>query len=68
MLNKAPYRNDATGVTNNVRLTTIGAIQFSMAAVYLVIIQKSDLPEMRDNDTKTTKVHADGNKHFPGKE
>ena len=37
MLNKAPNRNDATGVANNVRLTTMGAIHFSMAAVYLVI-------------------------------
>ena len=46
----------------------MGAIQFSMAAVYLVTIQKVDLPEMRDNDTKTAKVCADGNKHCPGKE
>ena len=68
MLNEAPNRNDATGVANNVRLTTMGAIQFSMAVVYLVIIQKTDLPEMRDNNTKTTKVCADGNKHCPGKE
>ena len=50
VLNDAPKRNDATGITNNVRLTTMGTIQFSMAAVY------TDLPEIRDNDTKTTKV------------
>ena len=47
MLNEVPNRNDATGVVNNVRLTTMGAIQFSMvaemAAVYLVIIQKKQL-------------------------
>ena len=68
MLNEVPNRNDATGIANNVRLTAMDAIQFSMVAVYLVIIQKSDLPEMRDNDMKTTKVHADGNKNCPGKE
>ena len=62
VLSNAPNRNDATGVTNNVRLTTMGAIQISMAAVY------TDLPEIRDNDTKTTKVCADGNNHCPGKE
>ena len=39
MLNEAPNRNDATGIANNVCITTMGAIQFSMAAVYLVIIQ-----------------------------
>ena len=43
VLNEAPNRNDAMGVANNVRLTTRGAIQFSVAAVYLVIIQKSRL-------------------------
>ena len=71
MLNKAPNRNDAMGLANNVCLTTMGTIQFSMVPVYLVIIQKKekvDLPEMRDNDTKTTKVRADGNEHCPGKE
>ena len=41
MLNEVPNRINATGIANNVRLTTMGAIQFSMAAVYLVIIQKS---------------------------
>ena len=29
VLNEAPNRNDATGLANNVRLTTMGAIQFS---------------------------------------
>ena len=33
MLNEAPKRNDATGVANNVRLTTMGTIQFSKEAV-----------------------------------
>ena len=33
MLNEAPKRNDATGVANNVRLTIMGTIQFSMEAV-----------------------------------
>ena len=35
VLNEAPNRNDTTGVANNVRLTTMGAEQFSMVAVYL---------------------------------
>ena len=68
VLNKAPNRNDATGVANNMHLTTMGTIQFSVAVVYLVITQKSNLPGLRDNDTKTTKFRADGNKHYPGKE
>ena len=41
MLNEVPNRNDATGVANNVGLTTMGAKPFSMVTVYLVIIQKS---------------------------
>ena len=41
--NEVPNRNDATGMANNVRLTTMGAIKLSMATVYLVIIQKSQL-------------------------
>ena len=41
VLNEVPSRNDAVSVANNVHLTTMGAIQFSMMAVYLVIIQKS---------------------------
>ena len=59
------------GVANNVRLTTMGATQFSMAPhpVYLVNIQKSRLTrDDKYNDMKTAKVHADGNKHCPGKE
>ena len=67
VLNEAPNRNDTMGVANNVRLTIMGSIQSSMAAVYLVIIQKSDLAEMRDNDTKITKRCVDGNKHYPVK-
>ena len=43
VLNEVPNRNDATGVGNNVHLTTMGAIRLSMAIVYLVIIQKSRL-------------------------
>ena len=69
MLNEAPNRNDATGLANNVRLTTMGATQFLMAPVYLVIIQKSRLTrDERYNDMKTAKVLADGNKLCPGKE
>ena len=33
MVNKAPNSNDATCVANNVCLTTMGAQQFSMAAI-----------------------------------
>ena len=33
MLNEAPNSNDAMCVGNNVRLTAIGAQQFSMAAI-----------------------------------
>ena len=33
VLNEAPNSNDATRVANNVRLTTMGAQQFSMAAI-----------------------------------
>ena len=33
VLNEAPNRNDAMGVENNVRLTTMGAKQFSRVAV-----------------------------------
>ena len=32
VLNKVPNRNDATGVANNVHLTTMGVKQFSMVA------------------------------------
>ena len=45
VFNEAPNMNDATGIVNNVCLTTMGAKQFTMAAVYvyIVIIQKSRL-------------------------
>ena len=43
LANKVPNKNDATGVANNVRWTTMDAKQFSMAAVYIVIIQKNQL-------------------------
>ena len=33
VLNKAPNSNDATRVGNNVRLTAVGAQQFSMVAI-----------------------------------
>ena len=33
MLNEIPNSNDVTHVVNNVRLTTMGAQQFSMAAI-----------------------------------
>ena len=33
MVNKVPNSNDATRVANNVCLTTMGAQQFSMAAI-----------------------------------
>ena len=69
VLNEVPNRNDAMGLANNVRLTTMGATQFSMAPVYLIIIQKSRLTRDEGyNDMKTTKVHADGNKLCPEKE
>ena len=33
MLNEAPNSNDATRIGNNVRLTAVGAQQFSTAAI-----------------------------------
>ena len=33
MLNEAPNSNDATCIANNVRLTAMGAKQFSMVAI-----------------------------------
>ena len=51
----------------NYYLTTMGAQQFSMAAID-PLCRKADLPEMRDNDMITRKVCADRNKVFPGKE
>ena len=41
--NKMPNSNDAPCIANNMHLTTIGAKQFLMAAVYIVIMQKSQL-------------------------
>ena len=70
VLNEAPNSNDATRhVVNNMRLTTMGAQQFSiiMAAIKSALCRKVDLSEKRD-DTKTIKVRADGNKLCPGKE
>ena len=67
VLNESPNSNDAICVRNNVRLTAMGAQQFSMAAIQ-PSCRKADLPETRDNDTITRKVRADGNKLCPGKE
>ena len=67
MLNEAHNSHDATRVGNNVCLTAMGTQQFSMAAIK-PSCRKADLPEMRDNDTITRKVRADGNKLCPGKE
>ena len=44
----------------------MGVQQFSMAAIQLSH-RKADLPEMRNNDMKTRKVHVDRNKLNPGK-
>ena len=65
--NKATNSNDTTRVGNNVRLTAVGAQQFSMAAIWSSC-RKANLPETRDNDTITRKIHGDGNKLCPGKE
>ena len=48
----------------------MGAQQLSMAAIYSHHAEEPTytVPEMRDNDTITRKVHADGNKLCPGKE
>ena len=67
MLNKAPNSNHATCVASNVHLTTMGTQQLSMTAIKLSC-RKADLSQMRDNDTITRKVHADGNKLCPEKE
>ena len=61
VLNKVPNSNGAVG--NNVCLTALGAQQFSVPSC-----RKADLPEMRDNDTITRKVCADGHKLCPRKE
>ena len=57
---EAPNNNDAMRVTNNVHLTTMGIKQLSMVAMQ-PSCRKAGLPEMRDNDKITRKVHADGN-------
>ena len=67
MLNEAPNSNDTTLIANSVYLTTMGAQQFSMAAM-LYDAEKNDLLEARHNDTITRKVRVDGNKLCPGKE
>ena len=71
MLNELPNNNDATRVGYHVRLTAVGARQFSMEWwLYTHHAEKPphDLPETRDNDMITRKVRADGNKLCPGKE
>ena len=67
VLNKGPNSNDATRVASNVCLTTMGAQQFSMAAIQPASCRKVNLPEMRDNDMKTIKVCADRNQLCSGK-
>ena len=59
VLNEAPNSNDATCVGNNVRLSAVGAQQFSMVAIQ-PSWRKADLLETRDNDMITRKVRADG--------
>ena len=59
VLNEAPNSNNPTRVVNNMHLTIMGTRQFSIAA--MPSCRKADLPETRDNDTKTKKVQADGN-------
>ena len=49
VLNEGPNRNDATCVTNNVHLTTMCAIQFSMAAVYLQGVDTPIYPVLRSS-------------------
>ena len=67
---EAPNSSGATCTANNVHLTSTGAQQLSMAAIYSHHAEEPTytVPEMRDNDTITRKVHADGNKLCPGKE
>ena len=67
VLNEAPFSNDATRLGNNVRLTAMGAQQFSIMTMQ-PSCRKTDLPETRDNDMITRKVRADGNKRVLGKE
>ena len=64
---EVPNSNDATHVVSNVCLTTMGAEQFSMAAIQQSC-RKANLLETRDNDMITRKIHVEGNKLCPGKE
>ena len=61
VLNEAPNINDTTCVANDVCLTTMGAQQFSLAAIQ-PSRRKTDLLETRENDMKTRKVCVDKNK------
>ena len=62
MLNKVPNSNDATLVENNVRLTvSVGAQQFSLAAIYSHHAEKAASPETTDNDTITRFVRTEIN-------
>ena len=54
-------------VASNLRLTTIGAQQLSMAAIK-PLCRKVDLSQMKDNDTIPRKIRADRNKLCYGKE
>ena len=67
MLKKEPNSNDNTRVENNVHLTTIGAQQFSIAAIE-PSCRKADLLETRDNDTINKKGSCGQNKLCLGKE
>ena len=67
MVNEEPNSNDTMCTGNTVCLTAMSTQQFSMVAIQ-PSCRKGDLPVTRDNDTKTTKVCADGNKLCPGKE
>ena len=62
VLNEVPNSNDTMCIISKVCLTTMGAQQFSMAAIQ-PLCRKADLPETRDNGMITRKVHVDGNKH-----
>ena len=55
-------------VVINARLTAVGTQQNLNGGLYSHHAEKADLPEMRDNDTITRKVRANGNKVCPGKE
>ena len=67
MLNEAPNSNNAMRIENNVRLTAVGAQQFSMVVIW-PSCRYANLSETRDNDTIRRKVCAHGNKLCLGKE